>query len=133
MIGVEDGCHEACPVATRSFVGSHRAFALARIQSTTSCSTQALGILGGVAFERWRAAGIQAVPQAIAAPVQVAEPSSSAESIPKKATPANPRDRRRASPAPNGHDIEPPHGTVMEQGSNSGGPAKGTDDAKPKA
>ena len=87
-----------------------------------------LGIVGGMTFERWRGAGIQVVPQAIAVPTQTAAPSSSAESTPKKATPASTqRDRHRESPAPNGHDTEPPHGTDMEQGSNSDGPAKGTD------
>jgi hypothetical protein len=93
-----------------------------------------LGILGGVTFERWWGAGIQVVPQAIAVPTQTAVPSSSAESTPKKSTPASAqRDRHRAPAAPNGHDTEPPHGTVMEQGSNSDGPVKSAEIAKPKA
>jgi hypothetical protein len=92
-----------------------------------------LGILGGITFERWRGTGVEVVPQTIAIPTQVAEPSSSAESTPKKATPATPRDRRRTSPAPDGHDTEPPHGTVMEQGSNSDCAVKRTEHAKPKA
>jgi hypothetical protein len=89
-----------------------------------------LGVLGGVAFERWRD-GIQVVPQAIAIPEQVAAPSSSAESIPKKPTQETQRARRRESHAPIGPATGPPHGTVMEQGSNSDGTAKRTDDAKP--
>lgn len=92
-----------------------------------------LGILGGITFEHWMGAGIQVVPQAIAVPTPVAAPSPTAEVTSKKATSVPPRDRRRASPAPDGHDTEPPHGTVMEQGSNRDGPAKGTAVAKPKA
>jgi hypothetical protein len=91
-----------------------------------------LGILGGITFERWMGAGIPVAPPTIAQPTPVAEPSSSAESTPKKAPPAA-RDRRRASPPPHDHDTEPPDGTVMEQGSNSDGAAKGTAPAKPKA
>jgi hypothetical protein len=89
-----------------------------------------LGVLGGVAFERWRG-GIQVVPQAIAVPEQVPAPSSSAESTPKKPMPETPRARRRESHAAIGPASEPPHGTVMEQGSNSNGTATGTDEAKP--
>jgi hypothetical protein len=87
------------------------------------------GILGGMAFERWRGAGTPVVPQAIAVPAPVAEPSSSAQSTPKKPMSETPRARRRESHAPPVN--EPPHGTVMEQGSNSDGTATGTQDAKP--
>jgi hypothetical protein len=89
------------------------------------------GILGGMAFERWRGAGTPVVPQTIAVPAPVAEPSSSAESTPKKPTQETPRARRRESHAPIGPANEPPNGTVMEQGSNSDGTATGTQDAKP--
>jgi hypothetical protein len=95
-----------------------------------------LGILGGITFERWRGAGVPVLPQAIAVPTPMAEPSSSTESNRKKATPATPataRDRRRTAPAPRGHDADPRDGTVMEQGSNSDGTAKRPGDAKPKA
>jgi hypothetical protein len=90
-----------------------------------------LGIVGGITFERWRGGGIQVVPQAIAVPVQGAEPSSAAESIPKTPTAETPRARRRELHAPIGPVREPPHGTVMEQGSNSDGTATSPDDAKP--
>jgi hypothetical protein len=86
-------------------------------------------VLGGVSFERWRAAGVEAVPHAIAVP-EVVAPSSSAESNPKKPMPETPRARRRESHTPVGAASEP-HGTVMEQGSNSDGTATGTQDAKP--
>jgi hypothetical protein len=92
-----------------------------------------LGILGGIAFERWRGSGIKVAPQAIVVPTAVAEPSSSAVVNPRTSTPATPRDRRRASSAPRGHDTEPPHGTDVERGSNSRGTATRTGDAKPKA
>src|ERR1700682_4434528 len=87
------------------------------------------GILGGMAFERWRGGGTPVVPETIAVPAPVAEPSSSAEPPPKKPTEDTPRARRRDSHAPPAN--EPPHGTVMEQGSNSDGTATGTQDAKP--
>ncbi len=89
------------------------------------------GIVGGMAFERWKDAGTPVVPQIIAVPAPVAEPSTSAESAPKKPTEDTPRARRRESHAPTGPSSEPPHGTVMEQGSNSDGTATGTQDAKP--
>jgi hypothetical protein len=89
------------------------------------------GILGGMAFERWRGAGTQVVTQTLAVPAPVAEPASSQESTPKKPTPETPRARRRESHAPTVPASEPPHGTVMEQGSNSDGTATGTQDAKP--
>ena len=89
-----------------------------------------LGMLGGVAFERWRGAGVAVVPQAIAVPAPLAAPSSAAESTPKKPMRETPRPRRE-SPAPIGPASERPRGTVMEQGSNSDGTAPGTPDAKP--
>jgi hypothetical protein len=89
-----------------------------------------LGVLGGVSFERWRGAGVEALPHAIAVP-EVAAPSSSAESNPRKPMPETPRARRREAHAPMGRASEAPHGTVMEQGSNSDGTATGTQDAKP--
>ena len=88
------------------------------------------GILGGIAFERWRGAGTPVVPQTIAVPAPVAEPSSSVESTAKKPIPETPRARRR-NYAPIGQGAEPPHGTVMEHGSNSDGTVTGTEDAKP--
>jgi len=97
-----------------------------------------LGLFGGVAFERWRTSGTAVVPQAIAIPVQTAEPSSSVESTPKKPTSTTPRDRHRDVQAPPSHATTPPpetdverHGTDVEQGSNSDGSATSTDDAKP--
>jgi hypothetical protein len=89
------------------------------------------GILGGVGFERWRGARAPVVPQAIAVPAPVAEPSSSAESTAKKPTPETPRPRRREPLAPTGPASEPPHGTVVEQGSNSDGTVTDAQDAKP--
>jgi hypothetical protein len=97
-----------------------------------------LGLVGGVAFERWRTSGTAVVPQAIAIPEQTAEPSSSVESTPKKPTSATPRDRHRDVQAPPTHATAPPretnverHGTDVEQGSNSDGSGASTDDAKP--
>jgi hypothetical protein len=89
------------------------------------------GILGGMGFERWRGAGTPVVPQTIAVPAPVAEPSSSAQSTPKKPIPETPRPRRREPHAPIGPASEPPHGTLVEQGSNSDGTATGPQDAKP--
>jgi hypothetical protein len=87
------------------------------------------GIVGGMAFERWKGAGTPVVPQTIAVPAPVAEPPLGAQSTPKKPTEDTPRARRRESHAPPAN--EPPHGTVMEHGSNSDGTATGTQDAKP--
>src|SRR5260370_836032 len=61
-----------------------------------------LGMLGGIAFERWRDAGRQGVPQAIVVPTQMAEPTSSAVVNSRTSTPATPQDRRRASQMPYG-------------------------------
>jgi hypothetical protein len=91
------------------------------------------GVFGGMAFERWRDAEVAVVPQAIAVPAQMAAPSSSsAEVTPKKPTPAPARDRHREriKPKRHGEDAEPPHGTVMQQGSNSDGTATGAGEAK---
>jgi hypothetical protein len=89
------------------------------------------GILGGMGFERWSRGRTPVVPQAIAVPAPVAQPSSSADSTAKKPTPETPRPRRRESHAPTGPASEPPHGTVMEQGSNSDGTVTDALDAKP--
>lgn len=98
------------------------------------CGTAWLfGTLGGVAFERWRVSGIAVVPQATTAPAPMAAPSSSLGSSPKKPTPETPRTRRRESHAPSGPARERFDGTVMEQDSNSGGTATGTDATKPQA
>jgi hypothetical protein len=94
-----------------------------------------LGILGGLTFAHWMGAGVPVVPQTISIPTQVTEPSSSAESTPKKPTPAPAGDRRHEphTPTAHGEDAEPVHGTGVERGSNSDGPAKSTAVAKPKA
>ena len=55
-----------------------------------------LGMLGGLAVERWRGAGVAVVPQAIAVPAPLAAPSSAAESTPTK--PMRRRHARGATP-----------------------------------
>jgi hypothetical protein len=89
------------------------------------------GIVGGMGFERWSRARTPVVPQTIAVPAPVAKPSSSAQSAPKQPIPETPRSRRRESHAPTGPASEPPHGTVVEQGSNSDGTVTDARDAKP--
>jgi hypothetical protein len=89
------------------------------------------GIVGGIGFEHWRGARAPVAPQTIAVPAPVAEPSSSAESTAKKPMPETPRPRRREPHAPTGPASEPPHGTVVEQGSNSDGTGTDAPDAKP--
>jgi hypothetical protein len=91
-----------------------------------------VGILGGIAFERWRGSGIQVSPEAIAAPVHGAEPASSAEPAVKTPIDGTPRNRRREPHAPH-RDTDPRHGTDVEHGSNSRGTTTRADDAKPKA
>lgn len=91
-----------------------------------------LGVLAGLAFDRWRGVGVAVVPQAIAVPAPLAAPSSAAESTPKKPMRDTPHPRRD-SHAPIGPTSERPRGTVMEQRSNSDGTAPGTHDAKPEA
>jgi hypothetical protein len=93
-----------------------------------------LGILGGVAFERWRGGGIPVLPQAMEVPALVEEPSSPATSHSKKPTPAPARDRREPPhPKPHGEHAEPAGGSGVERSSNTHGSARGPDDAKPKA
>jgi hypothetical protein len=94
-----------------------------------------LGILGGIAFERWRGAGRQVVPQAIEVPAQVEGPTSPAKSVSKRPTPApvSGRHGEPQQPTSHNHDAEPRHGTDVERGSNSRGTAAGSDHAKPKA
>jgi hypothetical protein len=91
------------------------------------------GVFGGIVFERWRDVGIQLVTPVIAVPAPVAEPSSSTAPTAKKSARAPLRDRQRAPLRPHDHDAEPRHGTEVERGSNRGGTAAGSADAKPKA
>ena len=92
-----------------------------------------LGIFGGVAFERWRINEVAVAPQVTAVPAAVAEPPSSAEAAPETPAPAPARDQHREphKAAPHGEVAEPPHGTVMEQRSNSDGTATSTGETKP--
>jgi hypothetical protein len=92
-----------------------------------------LGIFGGVTFERWRISRTMVVPQVATAPTTVADPPSSAEAAPETPAPAPARDRHREphKPAPHGEVAEPPHGTVMEQRSNSHGTPTSTGETKP--
>lgn len=70
-----------------------------------------LGMLLGVAFQRWRAARSEAMPH-VAAPLA---PTPLAEAHSKTRSPVNDGRRRRTSEAPTGRHAEDPHGTAMEQ------------------